>query len=178
MDEEWKRYLQMAASGGLTGASMGGLGKILGGSRSLPAILGGVGLGAATGATAIPAAAYVGEQVLGAPSEDEQQPYTLRAGLGGTIAGAGVGALGGGYIGSGLAEAMGRTFPGAAAAAHSQLPLDNLIIDKLKKAGKWKGALAGAGLGALALGFTSADEGQQIDTFRNLARSARSELSN
>lgn len=176
MNEEWRRYLQMAASGGLTGAALGGIGKILSGSRS------GIGIAAsalgagALGATAVPSAAYLGEQALGAPGEDELQPFTLRAGLGG----AGVGAVAGGGVGaamgSGLTSALGKAMPGAAKAAASNLPLDNLIVDRLKKMGGLKGALAGGALGALGMGFMAADEGQQLDTIRNLMRRKKDEL--
>lgn len=174
-NEDWKRYLMMAASGGLTGAAMGGIGKLLGGSRSLPGILGSAALGAATGATAIPGAAYLGEQVLGAPDESDTQPYTFRAGLGGAgvggLLGAGVGAL----TGSGLATKAAETFPGIAKTISKTLPTDNIIIDYLKKLGVGKGAALGALVGAGTLGYMAADEGQQLDTIRNLATRRKSE---
>ncbi len=169
MDEDWKRYLQMAASGGLTGAAFGGLGRMLGGSRSLPAILGASVLGGATGATTIPAAAYAGESVLGSVTPEEMQPYTKRAGLGGALAGAGLGAAGGAAVGSGLSKYVGDALPGLSKVASSQLPLDNILMDKLRKMGGKKGALIGALLGAGTLGYAAADEGQQLDTIRNLS---------
>jgi hypothetical protein len=177
MDEEWKRYLQMAASGGLTGAAMGGIGKILGGSRSLPGIAGAAILGGGLGATTIPGASWLGEQVMGAPDDSELQPYTARAGLGGAAVGGLTGGLAGAATGSGLASRLAEAFPGAAKAVSANLPLDNIIVDRLKRAGGWKGALAGGLLGAGALGFMAADEGQQMDTIRNLMRS-RNELPN
>ena len=175
-NDEWKRYLMMAASGGLTGAGMGAIGKLLGGSRSLASILGAGAAGGVAGATAIPGAAYLGEQVLGAPEETDTTPYTVRAGLGGAMVGGGLGAAGGAFLGSGASGAVGRAFPGVSKFMHSQLPLDNLITDKLRKVGGGKGALLGALLGGAGLGFMSADEGQQIDTIRNLSKQAKGSM--
>lgn len=168
MDEDWKRYLTMAASGALTGAGMGGLGKILGGSRSLPSIAGAAALGGAAGGTTIPAASYLGESILGAPGPDASQPYTYRAGLGGALAGGALGAVGGGLLGSGISTIAGKAFPGAAKMASSTLPIDNIIVDAIKKKGGTKGALIGSLMGALGLGYMAADEGQQFDTLRNI----------
>ena len=171
MDEEWKRYLQIAASGALTGAGMGGIGKLLGGSRSLPAILGAAGTGAIAGGTAIPGAAYLGEQILGAPGEEDLQPYTARAGIGGALAG-GAGGAGLGYLaGSGLSAKAGSVFPGVAKALKAELPIDNMLVDWIKRSGGKKGALLGALLGAGGLGYLAADEGQQLDTIRNASKS-------
>ena len=172
-DQDWKRYLMMAASGGLTGAAMGGIGKLLGGSRSLPAILGTAALGGVTGATAIPGAAYLGEQVLGAPDEEDTQPYTLRAGLGGAAAGGLGGAALGGLEGSGLSKLAAEAAPGVAKGLGKALPLDNMLVDLIKRSGGKKGALLGALLGAGGLGYMAADEGQQLDTIRNLAKQAK-----
>jgi hypothetical protein len=176
-DEDWKRYLQMAASGGLTGAAMGGIGRILSGSRSLPAILASAAGGGALGASTIPGAAYLGEQVMGAPTTKDLQPYTARAGLGGASVGGLLGAGAGAATGSGLASRLAEALPGAAKTAGANLPLDNIIVDKLKRAGGWKGALAGGLLGAGTLGYMAADEGQQMDTIRNIMRS-KNELPN
>ena len=178
MDEDWKRYLQMAASGALTGGTMGGIGKLLGGSRSVGQILGAGGIGALAGGTAIPAASLLGEQALGAPAEADTQPYTLRAGLGGAAAGAGLGAVGGAATGAGLAGKFADMVPGAAKFAKDAMPLDNLLVDYIKKSGGKKGALLGALLGAAGLGFMSADEGQQLDTFRNISRMSEKEKPN
>jgi hypothetical protein len=169
-DEEWKRYLTMAASGGLTGAGMGAIGKILGGSRSPLGIIGSGLAGAAVGGTAIPGATWLGEQALGAPEEDDMAPYTVRSALGGAAVGGAGGALGGAYIGSGLGSALGKAAPGAAKFFGKNLPLDNIIVDKLKRSGGAKGALLGALLGAAGLGFMAGDEGQQLDTIRNLRK--------
>lgn len=169
-DDYWKRYLQMAASGALTGAGFGGIGRILGGSRSIAQILGSGAAGAAIGATAIPASAMIGEAVLGAPEEEDRQPYTLRAGLGGAAAGAGLGGIGGAAMSSGLSDRLAQALPKTAKFMSSNLPLDNIIIDKIRKIGPGKGALAGSLLGALGLGFMASDEGQQIDTIRNLSK--------
>ena len=170
IDEDWKRYLQMAASGALTGGSLGGIGKILSGSRSIGGILGATAAGGALGATAVPGAAYLGEQALGAPTEEELQPYTMRAGLGGAAVGAGVGGVAGAGIGSGLAATLGKAVPGVANFAKGNMPLDNIIVDRIKRMGGLKGALAGSALGAVGMGFMAGDEGQQLDTIRNLMR--------
>jgi hypothetical protein len=107
---------------------------------------------------------------MGAPEPEERQPYTIRSAIGGGLAGAAGGAAAGGLIGSGVSKAAGKAFPGAAKFAASQLPLDNIIIDAIKKRGGTKGALIGALLGGAGLGFMAADEGQQLDTIRNLSR--------
>lgn len=169
-DQSWKRYLQLAASGGLTGAAMGGLGKILSGSRQKLPIGIAAGLGGLVGATAIPGASYIGEQILGEPDENDTTAYTKRTAVGGGVVG-GVGGAGvGSLIGSGLAKEAGIAAPGLAKIAKANLPLDNLIIDQIKKRGGLKGAILGGILGAGGLGFMAADEGQQFDTMRNLTR--------
>jgi hypothetical protein len=167
MDEDWKRYLQLAGSGALTGGGMGAVGKILSGSRSLPKIGLSSIIGALTGATTIPAASYIGEEILGKPEENEYNPYMLRAGIGGGV----VGGLGGGILGalggSGIAEKLADKIPGVASAISKNVPLDNIIVDQIKKrGGKW-GAGIGAIAGAAGLGYLASDEGQQMDTIRN-----------
>jgi hypothetical protein len=166
-EEDWKRYLMMAASGAATGGGMGAIGKILSGSRSIPGIVAsGIG-GAMLGSATVPGASYLGEQVLGEPDEDDSLAYTKRSALGGAMVGGAGGALAGGYIGSGLGSALGKMAPGAASALGRNIPLDNLIVDTIKKKGGLKGALLGSILGGVGLGFMTGDEGQQVDTLMN-----------
>jgi hypothetical protein len=65
--------------------------------------------------------------------------------------------------------------PGAASALGKNMPLDNILIDTLKRKGGLKGALLGSILGGVGLGFMTGDEGQQIDTLMNARKQIRRE---
>ena len=159
---ELNPYLGAALSGGASGAVLGGLSILKRGTGALAALknagkLGGVSAGIVGGG------ALIGSRIVGKPREDESAPFTKRAGLGGAIAGAGVGLAG--------ALALRKTKGGAK------------VLEKAAK--EWRPAmwvrespLAAAGAvgavgGALYGGAQGLDEGQQVDSIRNLKKDIR-----
>lgn len=148
-----------------SGALLGVGSRILSGQRSLPGLLkAALGTGAVSGLTAGGATA-LGTQLLGPPGEDEINPYTRRSGLGGalggSVAGAGIGAL--------LSSGILRKAPSLLKWLR-QGPGDNIIADQFLKLGGKPSttrtllgtALGGATGGTLA-GYLAADEGMGID---------------
>lgn len=170
---------ESAANGAITGGLYGSIGKMLTGGRTPGALLKAGALGAATYAPLAAGSTALGSEVLGAPEEGDPTAFTTRGLvgglLGGSAAGAGIGALLGGGRLRGLAK-----LPFAAKAAEvagRELPLDNLLIDKLKKwAGNPGGASSAKSAALLAAllgggaGGIGASEGMQLDFARNLGR--------
>ncbi len=173
IDSVKKSALSAAGWGGLYGA----LGNMVNGNRSLPGILA-RGLGTAAASAPIAAGAtYLGQKLLGSPGPDEGAAYTLRNALGGGLGGAALGGGMGYLLGSGKLRGLTK-LPFAAKAAHvaeEALPLDNIIVDYLKKkalnpspdAGI-RSALMLGGLGGGYGALSGASEGSELDALRNL----------
>lgn len=167
-DHDQNPVLNAAVSGGGTGGLMAGMGTLFSKfspeelakaslrSRVLKAMLKGAGAYGALGAGAT--AAGVG--LMGKPEADEPTGYTRRGGIGGAVAGGAVGGGLGALVGSGKMK-----LPSAAPEwlAH--------YASKLKGG---KGALIGAGIGALGLGaaasYAGSDEGMPLDFLANEMR--------
>jgi hypothetical protein len=186
-EQKTRKAARNAALSGLVGGGvMAGAGKALSGERNLATILrraaiGGGGAGALAGL-----GTYAGSKILGAPGEDEPSGYTRRGALGGSVGG---GLLGGGLgylIGAGGGRKLAKAFGGspiakrAAAVAHEELPLDNLLTDQLKhwaerpshRAGLKAGGLLGGVLG-LTGGAMASSEGMEQDFLENEIRDAK-----
>jgi len=159
---ELNPYLGAALSGGASGAVLGGLSILKRGTGALAALknagkLGGVSAGIVGGG------ALLGSRIVGKPREDESAPFTKRAGIGGAIAGAGVGLAG--------ALALRKTKGGAKVlekAAKNWRPAMWVRESPLAVAGG-----VGAVGGALYGGAQGLDEGQQVDSIRNLKKDMR-----
>jgi hypothetical protein len=164
--------LEAALSGSFTGSLLGGVGRVLEGAKAPGAIAkSALGAGALYGGLA-GGANYIGNMLLGRPSDDDTgSPYTTRGtvggGVGGGLLGAGMGAL--------SASDKMRALAGKAGLA-AKVP-DNLLIDAFKaaargggRAGLLRTALLGGGLGALAGAYTGADEGMQVDVIQDELR--------
>jgi hypothetical protein len=156
---ELNPYVGAALSGGASGAVLGGLSILKRGTGALAALknagkLGGVSAGIVGGG------ALLGSRIVGKPREDESAPFTKRAGIGGAIAGAGVGLAG--------ALALRKTKGGAKVlekAAKNWRPAMWVRESPLAVAGG-----VGAVGGALYGGAQGLDEGQQVDSIRNLKK--------
>jgi hypothetical protein len=159
---ELNPYVGAALSGGASGAVLGGLSILKRGTGALAALknagkLGGVSAGIVGGG------ALLGSRIVGKPREDESAPFTKRAGIGGAIAGAGVGLAG--------ALALRKTKGGAKVlekAAKNWRPAMWVRESPLAVAGG-----VGAVGGALYGGAQGLDEGQQVDSIRNLKKDMR-----
>jgi hypothetical protein len=156
---ELNPYVGAALSGGASGAVLGGLSILKRGTGALAALknagkLGGVSAGIVGGG------ALLGSRIVGKPREEESAPFTKRAGIGGAIAGAGVGLAG--------ALALRKTKGGAKVlekAAKNWRPAMWVRESPLAVAGG-----VGAVGGALYGGAQGLDEGQQVDSIRNLKK--------
>lgn len=170
-DDALGSILEAAKSGALFGGVAGATSGLIGGQRSLRSIgmrgLGGAALTAATGAAGV----GLGNAILGSPEDGERNPYTKRAGIGGTIAGAAAGAGLGYALGAGKLRPL--TSAAGSLARRFEAPTDNLIGDYIKN--QMRKRTVGAGLqtaaglgtiGALAGGNVGLDEGMGIDFLR------------
>jgi len=166
---------KMGLSAGTTGGIVGGATSLLGGARSLGGIAKGALGGAALAAPLAVGATGLGNLLMGAPDEGDSSAYARRAGLGGLI--------GGGLAGAAIGGLVGRRGIGAisklpyAERVSEKLPLDNVIVDKIKQwaanpsaiSSAKSAALLGSVLGGGA-GFYAGDEGTQLDFLRNQQR--------
>lgn len=150
----WQKVgISAAASGAVLGAipafrrgsTFSGVAKSIGTGAGIGSIVGGGGT-------------YVGTKILGNPRKDDPIGTTKRAAVGGAIAGLGLGAAGA------IALRRGH-FKG--------VMQDWRPIAYIRRAGAPMAIATGAGAGALIAGSHAADEGQQVDTMRNLKKSIR-----
>jgi hypothetical protein len=171
-DDALGSILEAAKSGALFGGVAGATSGLLSGQRSLRAIgmrgLGGAALTAATAAGGV----GLGNAILGSPKDGEHNPYTKRAGIGGTIAGAAAGAGLGYALGAGKLRPL--TSAVGSLARRFEAPTDNLIGDLVKNQMRQRSVSSGlktaAGLGAVgafAGGGVGLDEGMGIDFLRD-----------
>lgn len=159
-DERKNRIRDLALSGGLSGGLLGAAGTVLGGFKKPSELLKSMLIGASAGAGLSAGSGYVGGELLGEPTPDEQGGHTLRGSLGGAVGGT----LAGGALGSlaGLPGVAKRLKPSADSA--------NFITKGLSRflgPGGLGSAKRGALIGALGLGaagaYQGADEGMQMD---------------
>lgn len=174
---------ESAANGVITGGLYGGVGKLLTGGRTPGDFLKAGALGAATYAPIAAGTTYLGSKIMGAPDEDDPTAFTTRGLVGGLVGGgllgAGIGALLGSGRLRGLAKLPGLAAHGAEVAA-KELPMDNLLVEKLKKwAGNPGGASSAKSAALLAAilgggsGGIGAGEGMQLDYTRNMLHHQR-----
>lgn len=166
-----------AFTSGTWGAGIGALDALL----NIPAhkssigkvLLRGLGSGLATGAVG-GSASLLGDALLGPADPNDPTAHTKEGGVGGALGGAGLGAGAGYLLGtgklSGLAHAPGAETIGKA--AHAALPLDNLVVDWIKKSArhpsKGSGLALAAGLGLLG-GTVGGIHGTEAGMDRDLA---------
>lgn len=159
-DARRERLKELALSGGVSGAVLGGVGTLIGGFKKPTDVLRSALIGALGGAGIASGSGYVGGEVLGEPGEEEEGAHTKRGLVGG--------ALGGGLLGAAAGSLLGSS--GIARALRSKLGTDNAVSRGI---GNWigsggaasakRGAMAGGlGLGA-ASAYQGADEGMQMD---------------
>lgn len=165
-------------NGAATGALYGGVGRMLTGARRPGDILKAAALGAATYGPLAGGTTALGSKALGAPEDEDAGAFTTRGLVGGLLGGGVLGAAGGALLGSGRLRGLAKLpFAGKVAkVAEKELPLDNLIVDKIKHWAKHPGAASSAksaallaavlGTGAAGVG---ASEGMQLDYLRNAA---------
>ncbi len=171
-DARRRMAIDAALSGGFTGSLLGGVTKLLEGAKGAGAIGKSALAGGALYGGLAGGANYLGNMLLGKPAEDDEgAPYTTRGtvggGVGGALAGGGIGALISSAKVRGLADKIGLA---------AKMP-DNLIVDAFKaaarpggRAGLLRAALLGGGLGGLAGSYTGADEGMQVDVLQDELR--------
>lgn len=159
---------QATLSGAGTGAVLGGMSKLLGGSRDWRAIALRSLLGAGAGAGIAGGSNAVGQELLGPADDSEPTPFTVRGALGGLV--------GGGLLGAGAGALLGAGKLGRLAA---KLP-DNLITEKLAALASRPGAesakraaMLGGAIGGGVSAYQGADEGMQVDFLRNQALARR-----
>lgn len=173
-DDSILKNVGLAALSGVgSGALMGGAGRFIAGSRKLKEMLKAAAMGGALSGATAGLATGAGTAAMGVPDSDESNAYATRGLTGG--------ALLGGTVGAGIGGALGLKGPGILAKlpkivkqAGSNLPLDNMLTDKLlayaAKPGASsavKGALLGAGTLGAAASYLGGDEGMQIDLIRD-----------
>jgi hypothetical protein len=156
-------YVGAALSGGASGALLGGLSILKRGVSPLSA-LGTAGKLGAVSAGIVGGGALIGSRIVGPPREDEGAPFTKRAGLGGVIAGAGVGMAGG--------LALRKTRGGARMLVKASKNWRPAMW--IRKSPLVAGASVGTVAGALYGGAQGLDEGQQVDSIRNLKKDLKS----
>ncbi len=151
-DDALQSAEKTALSAGEWGSAYGALDSMLYGQRSVPKILlRGLGAGAASAGIG-GGAAYLGDKLLGPANPDDPAAYAKEGAVGGALGGGALGGLGGYLAGSGKLSGL-KHMPGAGMmgkAAEAALPLDNLMVDWVKK--KMRGPSHGSGL-ALAAGL-------------------------
>jgi hypothetical protein len=162
--KEAPAWRKAAISSAVSGGVLGSLSAFKKGSKAIPVlknVAGAAGLGAALGG----GGTYIGSKILGAPDKNDPAAITKRAALGGAIAGLG---LGGGVV---LALRKGKNVPFIGTL--KDIAKDWRGTEFIKRAPVVASTGAGALVGGLAAGAYAADEGQQVDTMRNLKKPVR-----
>jgi hypothetical protein len=160
---ELNPYVGAALSGGASGAALGGLSILKHGVSPMSALKS-AGYAGAAAAGIVGGGALLGSKLIGKPRPEESAPFSKRAAIGGALAGAGAGLIG--------AIALKKTRSG------------RQLVDGWDKGtglmGRPASWIKGSNLaGAMALGGVGggiagaaqgADEGQQVDSIRNLKK--------
>ena len=152
---ELNPYVGAALSGGVSGASLGALSWLKRGTSVASAGATAAKLGALS-AGIVGGGALIGSRIVGDPRKEEGAPFTKRAALGGAISGALVGGAGGLLL---------RNTKFMKDAAKTWRPAKWMTDAPALGAGAL-GALGGAVIG----GAQGADEGQQVDSIRNIRK--------
>lgn len=158
-DDALESAKKTAISSGEWGSAYGALDSLLYGQRSVPQILlRGLGTGLMAGGIGA-GSSLVGDALLGPANPNDPSAYTKEGAVGGTLGGGLLGAGTGYLLGSGKLAGLAH-LPGAASigkAANSALPLDNLVVDWIKKKMRHPSSSSGlavaAGLGLLGAGI-------------------------
>jgi hypothetical protein len=162
-------YVGAALSGFGSGAALGSLALLKRGAsfRSAAKTAGKLGLASAG---IVGGGALLGSKIVGDPRSEESAPFMKRAAIGGSLVGAGAGLAG--------ALLLRKTKGGARA-----LVAASKKTEPFSRPAMWlrKTPIAGAaGIGALGGGIygggMGADEGQQVDSIRNLRKDLKKEL--
>ena len=152
---ELNPYVGAALSGGVSGASLGALSWLKRGTSAASAGKMAAKLGALS-AGVVGGGAMIGSRIVGDPRKEEGAPFMKRVALGGAITGALVGGTGGLLL---------RNTKLVREAAKTWRPAKWIIDSPALGAG----ALGAAG-GAVVGAAQGADEGQQVDSIRNLRK--------
>jgi hypothetical protein len=163
-----------AFTSGIWGGALGGMDAMLYGQRSVPKILlRGLGTGLMAGGIG-GGASLLGDELLGPANPNDPSAHTKESALGGALGGAGIGAGAGYLMGTGKLSGLAH-LPRAGAigkAAHAALPLDNLVVDWIKKKMRHPSSNSGlalaAGLGLLG-GTLGGVHGAEAGMDRDLA---------
>ena len=156
-------YVGAALSGFGSGAALGSLALLRRGATFRSAAKTAAKLGIAS-AGIVGGGALLGSKIIGNPRDDESAPFTKRAAIGGAIVGSGAGLAG--------ALLLRKTKGGARAlvgASKKTEPFSRPAM-WLRKTPLVGAAGIGAVGGALYGGAMGADEGQQVDSIRNLRK--------
>ena len=176
-DDALESAKKTAISSGEWGTAYGALDSLLYGQRSVPKILlRGLGTGLAAGGIG-GASSLLGDKLLGPANSDDPSAYTKEGAVGGTLGGGLLGAGTGYLLGAGKLSGLAH-LPGAASlgkAANAALPLDNLVVDWIKKKmlhpSSSSGLAVAAGLGLLGAGIGGmhgTEAGMDRDTMAHL----------
>lgn len=154
--------LKAALSGAAFGAPLGLAGKLWTGGRTIKDLIRAALVGGGLGAGASGGTVLAGSSVLGEPGPEEANPYTVRGGVGGALAGGGLGAILGAVAASGK---LPRALP---ASISKFMPAENIISRKIRSFAGSPGAMKkGALLGGITVGAPTAvygaDEGMGLD---------------
>ncbi len=152
-------YVGAALSGAASGALLGGV-SLLRRGTSLKSAGKAIATGAGLSAAIVGGGALVGSRIVGEPRKDEGAPFTKRAAIGGGIVGAATGLTAGVVAsrtkaGQRVMRGLAKQWRPAALARRGGLPVTAAI-----------GTVAGGAVGAAQ----GADEGQQVDSIRNLRK--------
>jgi hypothetical protein len=158
-ESQLERIRNLALSGGLMGASLGALGGLFKPYRAASQLWRPAAVGGSAAGSLAAGSGYVGDELAGAPTPGEANPYTWRTALGGGTIGATAGGITGAAAGSGL--------------LNSVMDKDSFLLHRLKEmqrggrlAAAGKAGAIGALIGGAGLGLAAADEGMNLDVLR------------
>ena len=154
--------LKAALSGAAFGAPLGVAGKLWSGGKKMSDMLRAALVGGGLGAGVSGGTVLAGSAAMGEPGPGETNPYTARGGVGGALAGGGLGGL------LGAIAAAGRWPKSLPAFIKRGLPESNIISQKISGlAGTPHGIKKGFGIGSASIGIPAAiygaDEGMGLD---------------
>lgn len=159
-------YIGAALSGGASGALVGGvIPAFRRGMGIVPVLKGAAGLGAAS-AGIVGGGAWLGSKMIGKPRDDERSAFTKRAGIGGALAGAGLG-VGGALVLKKTRWGKKMLLKGAK---------EWRPFHWIEKGGLVKASGIGAVGGALTGLYQGADEGQQVDSIINMRKDIKEDI--
>lgn len=177
MSPEVEQAIKDAAiSGSASGALLGGFGRMLAGSRKPWELLKSAGIGAGLTGALTAGSTAIGSGLMGAPAPGDSSGYTTRGLVGGLVGGGAIGAGMGALAAHPRLKNLYKLVPNK---LKSELPLDNALMDAMKKMSQ-KGQMApAASLGGATVGglgaFLGSDEGMQIDFIQDQLRKRRRE---